>query len=169
MSLPDAPTGSVQINIQESYEEPYAVWLVSNSISTDTLLAVQSPVLYSVAFNTLEAGLYSIYLEDAHGCRKEYEFVLPFDNRIFIPNIFTPNNDPDRLNEVFYIRNLPASGSKLSITNRWGKEVFSSGNYNPDNLWDGGGSPDGVYFYRLQVSGGKVYTGWVEILRGTKP
>ena len=169
VSLPDAPTGSVQINIQESYEEPYAVWLVSNSISTDTLLAVQSPVLYSVAFNTLEAGLYSIYLEDAHGCRKEYEFVLPFDNRIFIPNIFTPNNDPDRLNEVFYIRNLPASGSKLSITNRWGKEVFSSGNYNPDNLWDGGGSPDGVYFYRLQVSGGKVYTGWVEILRGTKP
>jgi len=47
--------------------------------------------------------------------------------------------------------------------------VYSSNDYNLETLWDGGDTPDGVYFYRLQIKGGKTYTGWIEILRGTKP
>lgn len=166
-SFPEQATGAMHVKISASGNEPYDVWLDESSFQSDTLQAVANPVTYEVNFTSVPAGTYTLYLEDAAGCRKSYEVILPIDDDIFIPNIFTPNNDG--LNENFYVRNLPSSGSKLSITNRWGKEVYSSGNYNPDNLWDGGGAPDGVYYYRLQISGGSTYTGWVEIVRGTKP
>jgi gliding motility-associated-like protein len=78
---------------------------------------------------------------------------------VIIPNIFTPNGDG--VNDFFDIRNLPA-GSQLSITNRWGKEVFSSSDYKND--WSGENISDGIYFYRL-VAEGEAITGWVEILR----
>ena len=78
---------------------------------------------------------------------------------VIIPNIFTPNGDGS--NDFFEIRNLPASTS-LSITNRWGKEVFSSSDY--QNNWTAENISDGIYYYRV-VAEGEVLTGWVEILR----
>jgi gliding motility-associated-like protein len=79
---------------------------------------------------------------------------------LFVPNIFTPNGDNS--NETFFIRNLPAN-CKLVVTNRWGKQVFSSDNYQND--WTGDDASDGVYYYQLVVDGER-YTGWVEIMRG---
>ena len=78
---------------------------------------------------------------------------------VIIPNIFTPNGDGS--NDFFEIRNLPAS-STLSITNRWGKEVYSSSDY--QNNWTAENISDGIYYYRL-VAEGEAMTGWVEILR----
>ena len=66
-----------------------------------------------------------------------------------------------------------------------GKEVFTSSNYQSEVLqiidpqtslvsyqysggWQGGSEEDGVYYYHLQVKGGKVYTGWLEVQRGPK-
>jgi hypothetical protein len=80
---------------------------------------------------------------------------------LFIPNVFTPNGS-DISNPTFFIRNLPAN-SKLIVTNRWGKQVYSSNNYQND--WDGNNAIDGVYYYQLQIDGER-YTGWVEIMRG---
>jgi gliding motility-associated-like protein len=78
---------------------------------------------------------------------------------LFIPNIFTPNEDGK--NDTFFIRNMPAN-SKLIITNRWGKEVFSAEDYQND--WTATNIADGMYYYRLVVEG-EAKTGWVEILR----
>jgi gliding motility-associated-like protein len=78
----------------------------------------------------------------------------------------TPNGDG--INDVFYIRNLPESGyNKLVITNRWGKEVYSTDNY--QNTWEGKDAADGVYYYRLDVNGKSDLSGWIEIIRGQKP
>lgn len=79
---------------------------------------------------------------------------------LVVPNIFTPNGDGS--NDLFVILNLPASTS-LSITNRWGKEVYSESDYQND--WNGGDVVDGIYYYRLVVNG-EASTGWVEIMRG---
>ncbi|MBK5284252.1 MAG: gliding motility-associated C-terminal domain-containing protein, partial [Bacteroidia bacterium] len=84
----------------------------------------------------------------------------PPEQSIEVYNIFTPNNDLK--NEVFYIKNLPANSS-LQIFNRWGMKVFSSGNYN--NTWDGGGVPDGTYFYLLVLPDKEVIRGFLEIRR----
>jgi gliding motility-associated-like protein len=107
--------------------------------------------------------VYSIQISDSFGCIIELEAEVPKDSSIYIPNIFTPNGDG--FNEEFKIRNLP-SKAQLMITNRWGKEIYSSKDY--QNNWTGEGTSDGVYFYKLQA-GSVVRTGWIELLRGTKP
>ena len=113
-----------------------------------------------LAIKNLFAGDYKLSLRDGLGCVKEYDITLDVDTKIAVPNVFTPNGDG--FNDIFFIRNLP-SDANLIIANRWGKEVFSSGNY--QNNWGGGDISDGVYFYRLNFSG-QTLTGWVEILRG---
>lgn len=79
---------------------------------------------------------------------------------LFVPNVFTPNGDGS--NDLLVIRNLPAN-SKLVITNRWGKEVFSASDYKND--WTGGEIADGIYYYTLSTDS-QAYKGWIEILRG---
>ena len=111
-------------------------------------------------------------------------FVNPV--KLFIPNVFTPNGDG--INDTFIIsqdtqtdegesRKSGAAeydfydplsvyylSSELHIINRWGRIVYTSGNYKND--WDGGKLPDGVYFYVLKCHGEKsdeVYKGSVTI------
>jgi gliding motility-associated-like protein len=104
-------------------------------------------------------------VKDTLGCFIEKVVRVPLDTDIFIPNIFTPNDDGS--NDVFFIRNLPTPGAKLIITNRWGKQVFESKDYQND--WTAEGVADGIYFYKLLATSGEVVTGWIEVLRGNKP
>jgi gliding motility-associated-like protein len=108
----------------------------------------------------LFAGTYTLSLRDGLGCTQEYVLVIKADMELFIPNIFTPNGDDS--NEEFYIRNL-LPNTVVMITDRWGKQIYFSTDYKND--WNGGDSPDGVYYYTISQSE-KTYSGWVEILRG---
>ena len=116
---------------------------------------------YEYTFEGLPAGRYAIEVMDTLGCYIELVARVGLNTTLFIPNVFTPNGDDK--NETFFIRNLPEFDVELIVTNRWGKEVYSSGSYNND--WDGGDNLDGVYFYQLNVSG-EMYNGWVQIVRG---
>jgi gliding motility-associated-like protein len=119
-------------------------------------------------FKNMPVGSYRLEVTDAYGCQVASVAIVPKNTDIIIPNIFTPNSD--EINDLFEIVNLPESGKhKLVITNRWGKEMFTSGDYKEGNFWDAEDVPEGVYFYRLQISGGKTFSGWVEVVRGTKP
>ena len=119
-------------------------------------------------YEFLPPGVYRVKVRDAAGCVKTIDVEIPLDGSIYIPNIFTPN--ADNINDEFEILNLPVSGtSQLIITNRWGNEVFKSSDYREGNFWTAEETSDGIYFYRLKVDGGQVFTGWVEILRGSKP
>lgn len=85
---------------------------------------------------------------------------------LFIPNVFTPNNDD--VNDYFYIEGLPKN-STLSVFDRWGNELYSNSNY--ENNWDGlktDGSilPSGTYWYALKMPTGKeAKTGYVYLKR----
>ncbi len=170
-SLPNIPTGSMLIGIQESQEEPYQLMLhlvnphlqgqKNNYAFDSTWVSVsrnnQNLIMEFNALN-IYGGDYRLSIRDTLGCTRTYDLSLDFDKDIFVPNVFTPNNDGK--NDTFEILNLP-DNSSLVITNRWGKEVYHSNNY--ENNWNGGSEVDGVYYYNL-TAGGKVYTGWVEIL-----
>ena len=68
---------------------------------------------------------------------------------IIIPNVLTPNGDGS--NDFLIFTNLQFhEENKLVILNRWGGKVFEKENYNND--WDGGGQPEGTYFYVLTVN-----------------
>ena len=66
---------------------------------------------------------------------------------VFIPNIFTPNND--NLNDT-YAPQLPATSTyALKVYNRWGMLIFESNDQNKP--WDGKNTLDGVYFVHLKA------------------
>jgi gliding motility-associated-like protein len=171
ISLPDQPTGTILVGLKESQQTPYQVRLELKK-PIDPLQAFlldytdfppRNTQNLKIEYNirNLFAGLYELKIKDALGCEKTYaDIEIKVDVNIFIPNVFTPNEDGS--NETFFIRNLPAD-SKVNISNRWGAEVYSSSNYQND--WNGSNNADGVYFYRV-VAGGNTFTGWVEIIRG---
>jgi gliding motility-associated-like protein len=123
---------------------------------------------FAMVFDYLAPGIYRIEARDASGCVKTQDVEISLDPSVFVPNIFTPNDD--NVNDMFEVLNLPLGGKhKLIISDRWGKQVFKSDDYRTETYWDATGVSDGIYFYRLQVEAGETLTGWVEVLRGNKP
>ncbi|MBX2916289.1 MAG: gliding motility-associated C-terminal domain-containing protein [Cyclobacteriaceae bacterium] len=158
-------TGSADTNFT------YTVYLDGDAIQTGTITADQAASGMFV-ISGLPLGEYQVQLtqdqKDVNTCVgliasvfQPAVIVEPAGGcGLFVPNIFTPNGDNS--NDTFFIRNLPAN-CKLVVTNRWGKQVYSSDNY--QNNWNGDDASDGVYYYQLLVNGER-YTGWVEIMRG---
>ena len=78
------------------------------------------------------------------------------DMDLTMPNIFTPNGDG--INDIFKPRGYYPenffSDYTLKVYNRWGAELFSSGEYK--NGWNGNFTnkpmPDGVYYYLINYT-----------------
>ena len=85
---------------------------------------------------------------------------------LFIPNVFTPNNDG--INDIFVIVGLKPY-SALIVFDSSGKTVYKNENY--ENNWDGRDMqgnllPEGTYWYVLQMPGfKKTYKGYVYLKR----
>ncbi len=87
---------------------------------------------------------------------------VEFENALQFPNIITPNNDG--LNETFTTKTLHLyPNATLQIYNRWGKEVYSSPNY--QGTWNAQGLSNGTYYYLLKTQKGQTFKGWVEVVR----
>ena len=91
---------------------------------------------------------------------------------VFVPNVFTPNNDG--LNDGFRAHQADPScwGEwSMSIYNRWGDMIFQTDD--PEQAWDGGSGshyvPDGVYAWviKARTYGGRNLSiqGSVQIFR----
>ena len=92
----------------------------------------------------------------------EFRVRVVIEESLFaVPNVFTPNNDGK--NETFFIENLPKEGAYLRISNRWGKAVYETSNYQND--WKADGLSDGVYFYILQIPNKANVAGNVQVWR----
>jgi gliding motility-associated-like protein len=81
---------------------------------------------------------YTFRLFDVNGCDYEFDFVVKVqdENDIFVPNIFTPNEDTE--NEILHVfgKNL-VNIEKMLIFNRWGELVFQGFDIPPGPVWDG--------------------------------
>lgn len=115
-------------------------------------------------------------IQDANGCPTTNTTYIHFedcsveDYEVFIPNIFTPNND--NVNDFFSINILGGFLSEGFILNRWGNTIKEF--HTDDLIWDGKTNEgslvqDGVYTYILVVSnnlGAKTkYQGFVTVIR----
>jgi gliding motility-associated-like protein len=92
-------------------------------------------------------------------CISQDTVTILYEN-IVIPEGFSPNGDPNNINEYFEILGLDTLSQEidLSIVNSAGSEVFHSTNKdgNEWKLWDGKNSkgidlPEGTYYYILKV------------------
>jgi gliding motility-associated-like protein len=80
---------------------------------------------------------------------------------MFVPNVFTPNNDQQ--NDLFAPR-VGGCPPRLQVFSRWGQPVYENAAY--QNTWDGAGLAPGIYYYLLTPpDGGAVVKGWVELVR----
>ena len=176
LSLPERPTGELAVNNINGGRGPYVTFLeltVPNptslifdyEVGPDTVSINNTTGRFDQRYTGVPAGDLLLTIQDAIGCIHTIDYTVPIDQSIFIPNVFTPNGDD--ANERFEVRNLKVGASTeraiLVITNRWGNVVYESRDYNND--WNAEGTPDGVYFYKLQARG-EVFSGWVEIIRG---
>ena len=173
-SLPDRATGTMQVinfmggfqPIDNGFTYLTAIELDSASVPGQTFrtdfdtVRLNQNLDFEVIYEDIPAGRYRVVVMDQIGCSIELIGRVPLDTDIFIPNIFTPNGDGS--NETFFIRNKPDEPVKLLVSNRWGKRVYDSDDY--QNNWNGGDLPDGIYFYSIKA-GDQEYNGWVEILR----
>lgn len=84
------------------------------------------------------------------------------ENSFLISNLITRNNDG--LNDTWYIEDIEyLPENEVQIFNEYGQKIFAMNNYN--NSWDGGGLPDGVYYYLLVFkSTNKIFKGHITIL-----
>jgi gliding motility-associated-like protein len=88
----------------------------------------------------------------------------PKDCPILIPNVITPNGDPQ--NEFFVLKGLTPSDWRLRVFDRWGRQVYDQAKY--DNGWNAMGQSAGLYFYLLSnPATGERHQGWVEVVRGS--
>jgi gliding motility-associated-like protein len=99
------------------------------------------------------AGMYTIELsvyEDTTGTTFTNSVVVPINDIIRVPNVFTPNND--NVNDLFVVRANGIDVIDITIFSRTGTQVFTS--KSPIIVWDGhNGSGSkvspGVYYYVL--------------------
>lgn len=86
------------------------------------------------------------------------------DESIFVPNVFTPNNDS--VNDRFVISHMGINNFTLNIYNRWGTHIFETND--PDITWDGKFlgefCVEGVYVYLITYKNSK---GLTRTLHGT--
>lgn len=114
----------------------------------------------------------SLYLKD--------QYIVADTSWVQVPNVFTPNGD--NVNDQFTIQVQSLKSLKMTIFNRWGREVYSYNNSNITSgkdteshaVWNGkiGGSyaSPGVYFYVIEAQGRdnkyRKKTGFVHLFRG---
>ncbi len=127
-------------------------WTNSNTL---TLLNPQNPTAKPV-----QQTNYKAIIRDINGCTDEDDITIFIskDFPIFIPNIFSPDNDGS--NDKFTIYSGPevAKVSLLRVFDRWGTLQFENKNFqpnNPDDGWDGSfnGKPmnPAVFVYYTEI------------------
>lgn len=109
------------------------------------------------SFENLPAGAYKIKIFDKVNCIVDTSVVVLQDEcPIYIPNIFSPNDDG--LNDVFLINHSTKSKGlfkSLKVFDRWGSCVFEASNFKPgETMWDGTNQgmvlEAGVYVYFVE-------------------
>lgn len=108
----------------------------------------------NVQINT--ASIYKLTVTNSYSCvspfSNEIEVRVPCDIGIYMPTLFTPNNDND--NDIA-MPSLPGI-SKIAlfkILNRWGNVVFETTDFNKgwDGNFNGEAQPQDEYFWKIEV------------------
>ena len=158
------PGDVIELDVTQPFTASYN-W---NTGSTDPILSVTTPDIYSVTVMT-----------HCQQASQEFEIVPNADCEIndgfFIPNVISPNDD--NINDVFAINygsDVEIVSIDGSIFDRWGSLVFSS-NENPFS-WNGKFKDEnvnpGVYVFALKITYNldgreinKTFTGDITVIR----
>ncbi|MGB4847978.1 MAG: gliding motility-associated C-terminal domain-containing protein, partial [Saprospiraceae bacterium] len=150
---------SIKLNAESTANIIAFNWFTANTCATC------SEILISPA----ETTLYKVEVTDQNGCSATDDILVSvqFPRNIFIPNIFSPNDD--NVNDALVIH-----GSRdiviesFEIFDRWGNKLFNAENFAPGDVsksWDGKFNGQflnpGVYVYKIKV----LFSNHVELMK----
>ena len=102
----------------------------------------------------LSEGNYTVIIRDANGCQTSQEVTVNEQfPRVYLPNAFTPNGDPE--NSVFGAISVCSLASfRMMIYNQWGLPIFASTDISQGwgGSFDGEPVPEGTYTYQVSYS-----------------
>ncbi|MEM6963422.1 MAG: gliding motility-associated C-terminal domain-containing protein, partial [Bacteroidota bacterium] len=155
---------SIQLNPATNAIVVSVVWAADESLSClDCLQPTATPT------NTTT---YYLTIIDGNGCIFTDQITITVDKvrRVFIPNSFTPNQDGFNDYFVIYGGDDVRIVKNFRVFDRWGANVFSLNNFQPNDLtygWDGTFNGEdlnpGVYLYYAEI---EFTDGRVEIFSG---
>ena len=129
------------------------VWSSGDPVSCDTCFSTW-------VFNVLPS-VYTWTVTDVKGCQGSSSIMVnvDFDRDIFIPNVFTPNNDGRNDEFRIYTGLGVKTINYIHIFDRWGNLVHSENNLLPsasgagnwDGTFDGDVLNPGVYVYVAEI------------------
>ncbi|MBR5254256.1 MAG: gliding motility-associated C-terminal domain-containing protein [Bacteroidales bacterium] len=135
----------------------YYYWTPSENLS--------SPLSHTTSATVYESGYFFLTVTDNHGCQVkdsvwiEVDIVVCERPNIYVPNVFTPNNDGK--NDIVFVKGEWIESFEFEIFDRWGESVFFTDKLEEgwDGTYDGKLCDAAVYFYRLVVycAAGKKY------------
>jgi len=120
-----------------------------------------------------DSGTVSLVVTNAFGCAAKAEIRARFRCQaiLYVPNAFTPNEDP--INPAFRAYGRHIKDFKMDIFNRWGQRIYTSNAL--EHGWDGRMdanliAPNGIYTYRIVYSDfissdEKTLSGRISLLR----
>ena len=148
---PDTSPGNVMITATDCGESNGQVRI--NSVPGIVKYHLNGEESVNGEFNGLEAGDYVLEYTDTVGCVRDTLVTVPgMECEIYIPNIFSPNDDG--VNDTFgpVIRTSQVELLSFVIADRWGGVVFEC---DGDCKWDGRSSgqllSSGVYVYMIRL------------------
>ena len=161
---------SITLSANADYELKSVKWTPSEGLACDTCLTTIATPFATTA--------YKLTIKDVEGCEATQSISVVVDkkNRIFAPNLFSPNDDGE--NDIFTIF-TDASVQRiktLKIFNRWGNMLFESYDFTSGDTskgWNGtyNGTilPTDVYifFAEIEFKDGKkeVFQGDISLMR----
>ena len=148
----------------------YEILNVLNELQSSAVTISETENSTNYTGNT--PGLFEIIITDACPSVNSFNAFVWFEGcSTVFPNVFSPDNDSEALNETFQVLGLDAfPGSSMIIFNRWGTVVYEDTNYNNNRAWDGKNSSgdnlqNGTYFYVFKRSDGEEFDGSITLFR----
>ncbi|MFM2135154.1 MAG: hypothetical protein RL021_554 [Bacteroidota bacterium] len=168
LHLNEADIGTATVIVNDpSNPGPYAYqWTPASNVSPQGTNGI-----FNVTTNGT-SGWYHVTVPNGSGCDQTdsvYVYFVPCEQDLFIPNVFTPNNDGK--NDTYSITfECKPDGFRFVIYNRWGRIIYESND--PDFVWDGKTNSgdfasDGIYYYTMESNAQNSH-GWLQILRESK-
>jgi hypothetical protein len=157
----------LEARVVNTGKETFLDWLDPEPGSIRCLVC---PATYARPFDDVT---YAVVVANELGCRDTASVsVRVLKNRaVYFPNVFTPDNYGDYLNQYFYpCGDVFTRVERLTIYSRWGDRVFETGEMGlnePFLGWDGvfagKKAPPGVYAWVARV---RFLDGFVRVFRG---